>query len=174
MSTRPLAKIGHHDVNVREGGLIKIGGTTPSNQYKCKTDHFHSKHGADPPTRMRVAPPSSFTFSPSKNYGFYTAIRHSRPPMTNQVPDDREEIDLGDETDRWRYTCPHGHREWEPTNHHFWCAGCARSPRKEAVFQTLRDASTGLEYRREEVRLVDHGGPYDRDLDREGGAAADD
>lgn len=43
---------------------------------------------------------------------------------------DREEvvtIDLEDATERWRYTCPHGHRNWKPTNG-VWCRSCARDP----------------------------------------------
>lgn len=37
-------------------------------------------------------------------------------------------IDVTDETDRWRYRCPNGHRgkAWEPTNNHLYCRGCKR------------------------------------------------
>ncbi|QGN05869.1 hypothetical protein Hrd1104_00225 [Halorhabdus sp. CBA1104] len=90
--------------------------------------------------------------------------------MSSQVPDDSEDgrrtIDLNDETDRWRYTCPNGHRQWEPTNHHFWCASCARQRGQEATFHALHDRKTDQELERIEVRLVDGIGPYDGDLDR--------
>lgn len=35
-------------------------------------------------------------------------------------------IDLGDDADRWRYTCPRGHRNWDRTNNHVWCQTCRR------------------------------------------------
>lgn len=117
--------------------------------------------------------PVSFTFSPAQDSTFYIPRRQSRVSMSETVPDSRTEIDLTDETDRWRYTCPHGHTRWEPTNHHFWCRSCARSTSADGVFHELRDRQTGWELDREDVRLVDDVGPYDRDLDRRGGIADD-
>lgn len=35
-------------------------------------------------------------------------------------------IDLQDTADRWRYTCPNGHRNWDRTNNHVWCQTCRR------------------------------------------------
>ncbi len=29
------------------------------------------------------------------------------------------EIHVEDELDRWKWSCPNGHRSWEPTNHRF-------------------------------------------------------
>lgn len=53
-------------------------------------------------------------------------------------------IDLDDAADRWRYTCLHGHRNWERNNHSAWCRSCARDhdiadPHHDA----LLDLSTG-------------------------------
>lgn len=45
------------------------------------------------------------------------------------APADRHQtvvIDRDDPADRWRYTCPRGHRNWTPTNRHIWCQSCAR------------------------------------------------
>jgi hypothetical protein len=86
--------------------------------------------------------------------------------------DENDAVDLTDRHDRWRYTCPRGHTDWEPTNHHFWCASCARAgPETEGRFDTLHDRRTGDEHPREDVRLVTGtGGPFDPDLDREGAA----
>jgi len=74
-------------------------------------------------------------------------------------------IVLTDEADRWRYRCPRNHTTWEPTNHHFWCASCARSNLADASFDYLRDAETGKEYERHEIRLETETGPYDREVD---------
>ncbi|WP_226023204.1 hypothetical protein [Halomicrobium salinisoli] len=81
-----------------------------------------------------------------------------------------QEIDLEDEYDRWRYTCPNGHHDWEPTNHHFYCATCARAEGVGGEFHELRDRKTGRLYERDEVRLLTAAGPFDRDLDGRGSA----
>jgi hypothetical protein len=36
------------------------------------------------------------------------------------------EIDRSDPVQRWRYTCPRGHLDWDKTNAHIWCRGCRR------------------------------------------------
>jgi len=77
-------------------------------------------------------------------------------------------IEIEDRTDRWRFVCPRGHRSWEPTNHHFWCAKCARLQGIDGVFHQLRDRKTGMLYDRTDVQLLTPLGPYDRDLDQEG------
>jgi hypothetical protein len=65
-------------------------------------------------------------------------------------------IRLDDETDRWRWVCPRGHRTWEPTNGHFWCQRCAQAHDDEAepVFYELRDQETGETVDRDDLRLV--------------------
>lgn len=37
-------------------------------------------------------------------------------------------VDLSNELERWRYTCPRGHfgGSWSPTNSHIYCNGCRR------------------------------------------------
>ena len=80
-------------------------------------------------------------------------------------------VEIDDRHDRWRFVCPRGHRSWEPTNHHFWCKHCANAgPDTDGVFHELRDRKTGREYDREDIRLLNESGPYDRDLDRRGPA----
>jgi Fe2+ or Zn2+ uptake regulation protein len=74
-------------------------------------------------------------------------------------------VRIEDRTDRWRFTCPRGHRSWEPTNHHFWCQQCARVEGVDGVFYELRDRKSGGCFEREQVRLLVACGPYDRDLD---------
>jgi len=37
------------------------------------------------------------------------------------------ELDRSREADRWRYTCPYGHTDWDRTNNHAWCPGCRRA-----------------------------------------------
>lgn len=73
-------------------------------------------------------------------------------------------IKLHDELDRWRYVCPRGHREWEPTNGHYWCAGCARAAAAnddvDPAFAELRDRKTGDLLARNEVTLETEVGPY--------------
>jgi hypothetical protein len=75
-------------------------------------------------------------------------------------------IKLDDETDRWRWTCPQGHRNWEPTNNHFWCQTCAQSAADhgedvDPVFNELRDESDGETYGRDQLKLITPLGPYE-------------
>ncbi|WP_436927114.1 hypothetical protein [Halosimplex amylolyticum] len=79
--------------------------------------------------------------------------------------DEKKTVRIEDENDRWRFTCPRGHRDWEPTNHHFWCATCARAETVDGVFHELLDQRTDELYARDEVQLLTPVGPYDRDLD---------
>lgn len=67
----------------------------------------------------------------------------------------RTKVRLEGRMDRWRYTCPWGHRSWEPTNCHFWCQQCARtlSDDVEPEFYELRDRKTGDLISREEIFL---------------------
>lgn len=66
-------------------------------------------------------------------------------------------IRLDDETDRWRWRCPRGHRNWEPTNHHFWCQTCAQATEHDddvdPTFEELRDGSSGETFERDELTL---------------------
>jgi len=78
---------------------------------------------------------------------------------------DTQTVDIEDRADRWRFVCPRGHRSWEPTNHHFWCAKCARRRGVDGVFHQLVDRKTGREFERDEIELLTPAGPYDRDLD---------
>lgn len=87
------------------------------------------------------------------------------PPMADQ-----QTVEIEDRHDRWRFTCPRRHRDWEPTNHHFWCAACARSDGVDGTFAELRDRMTGRLIDREDVKLQTEAGPYDKDLDRRGSA----
>lgn len=79
----------------------------------------------------------------------------------------KEVVRIENQLDRWRFTCPRGHRSWEPTNHHFWCQQCARVDDVDGVFHELHDRKCGVGYGREQVRLMTPFGPYDRDLDKE-------
>ncbi|PSQ19577.1 hypothetical protein BRD00_01565 [Halobacteriales archaeon QS_8_69_26] len=49
------------------------------------------------------------------------------------------EIDADDELDRWRFTCPNGHTNWEPTNNHVWCATCSRLHEVDPGYDVLID-----------------------------------
>ncbi|WP_128478359.1 hypothetical protein [Halorussus pelagicus] len=83
-----------------------------------------------------------------------------------------EEIRLEDESDRWKWVCPNGHRNWEPTNNHFWCPSCARHLGADGVFHGLRNKATGEVYERDNLRLLTPAGPYQdlRSDHREGSA----
>jgi len=42
-------------------------------------------------------------------------------------PDDAHptvQIDRSDAIERYRYTCPNGHIDWDRTNNHVWCRSC--------------------------------------------------
>jgi len=69
-------------------------------------------------------------------------------------------VHLDDEGDRWRYVCPNGHRSWEPTNDHFWCATCARRSGVAGEFDELHDRREDEQLDRDEVRLQTPAGPY--------------
>jgi len=77
------------------------------------------------------------------------------------MSDEQTKIELNDETDRWRYRCPQGHTNWEPTNHHFWCASCARKWEVDPEFDELLDQETGKVYERDQVQLLTKAGPYE-------------
>lgn len=70
------------------------------------------------------------------------------------------EINLDDATDRWQWACRRGHRSWEPTNNHFWCAQCARTYGVDGVFHQLVNRRTRETFDREDLRLVTDAGPY--------------
>lgn len=80
-----------------------------------------------------------------------------------------ERIHLEDETDRWKWVCPNGHRNWEPTNHHFWCQTCARKQDADGEFHELRNKATDEIRDRDELELLTPAGPY-QDVHREGSA----
>ena len=88
------------------------------------------------------------------------------------MPETITTVDLEDETDRWRFTCPRGHRDWEPTNNHFWCAACARTLADEVdpEFKQLWDKREGERLERDDVRLMLDAGSY-RDLYKGGETA---
>ena len=48
-------------------------------------------------------------------------------------PDPRDTIQI-DRTgpERYRYTCPNGHPQWDRTNNHIWCPGCQRQAEQGA------------------------------------------
>jgi hypothetical protein len=76
-------------------------------------------------------------------------------------------IRLDEEADRWRWTCPKGHRSWEPTNGHFWCQRCAQVARDhgdddvDPVFYQLHDDASDETYSREEIDLMTPLGAYE-------------
>ncbi len=100
--------------------------------------------------------------SASVDYPFCPPEFQSHSAMS---ADEKKTVRIEDENDRWRFTCPRGHRDWEPTNHHFWCATCARAETVDGVFHELLDQRTDELYARDEVQLLTPVGPYDRDLD---------
>ena len=131
--------------------------------------------GHKPPDRTgfgRTASPTTFT---RENPGFPRVIGHSRPlslslstygfgllPTRASASNvsRNTEIKLYDEMDRWKWVCPRGHRSWEPTNNHFWCAECARAHEVDGVFHELRNRKTGELVERENLTLVTPAGPF--------------
>ena len=77
------------------------------------------------------------------------------------------QINLDDTMHRWRWTCPNGHRNWEPTNNHFWCQACARL-NEDPVFHELHDKRAGKNYDRDDLELVTDCGPYHEVYGEEG------
>lgn len=57
------------------------------------------------------------------------------------------EIDLENEADRWRFTCPRGHHAWDRTNSHVFCTPCSRAARHDdditPEYYELLDQKTG-------------------------------
>ena len=52
--------------------------------------------------------------------------RHKPPEPPSATIDDHEivAVDRTQTPDRWRYTCPYGHTDWDRTNCHAWCPAC--------------------------------------------------
>lgn len=69
-----------------------------------------------------------------------------------------EIINVDSKHEIWEWTCPRGHRGWEPTNFHFWCSACSRIPDIDPEFQKIRSARDGRELDRGEIELVDKDG----------------
>lgn len=64
-------------------------------------------------------------------------------------------LDTDDALQRWRYRCPRGHTQFQPTNHHWYCVECARSHNDvDPEFTELVDKQTGEVYERDEVEVV--------------------
>ena len=65
-------------------------------------------------------------------------------------------IRVDNETDRWKWVCPQGHRNWEPINNHFWCQSCAQFWREtvEPEFDELVNMQTDETVPRDQIRLV--------------------
>jgi 5-methylcytosine-specific restriction endonuclease McrA len=68
-------------------------------------------------------------------------------------------INVDDSMDRWRYRCPYGHTNWEPTNSHFWCQACSRASKHDddiyPSFDTLVDQRTdGTERQAGSIRQI--------------------
>lgn len=58
--------------------------------------------------------------------------------------------------DRWRYTCPNGHREWCQTNGGLWCRSCSQQHGQEDPhWHALIDQRTGERIPWSRVRLVE-------------------
>jgi len=68
-----------------------------------------------------------------------------------------EKIMLNDKADRWKWVCPNGHRSWEPTNHHFYCASCARAIEEniDSDFYEIENLATGEKRTRDQISLVE-------------------
>lgn len=66
-------------------------------------------------------------------------------------------FEIRTEDDARRLTCPNPgrHSSVTPTNDHWLCIGCSRhwSDEIDPEFERVRDAKTGLEYRRDEVQF---------------------
>lgn len=67
-------------------------------------------------------------------------------------------INVDKKVEVWEWTCPRGHRDWEPTNFHFWCATCARSHDANPSFDEIENLRTGASLGRGELELVDREG----------------
>lgn len=64
-------------------------------------------------------------------------------------------IDLSDPLDRYRFTCPRGHTDWERTNSHFWCRSCANGWDVDPVFNELTDRKTRELVERDRIQFAD-------------------
>jgi len=138
-------------------------------EYRPRTtfaDHSTVQSGdVSPVERVSFQKRAFYFHSTSVDFLFYPPGRQA---LTAMSANEKKTVRIEDENDRWRFTCPRGHRDWEPTNHHFWCAKCARLQGIDGVFHQLRDRKTGMLYDRTDVQLLTPLGPYDRDLDQEG------
>jgi hypothetical protein len=99
---------------------------------------------------------------PDKDFSLYHPAHLSECNMGGKQ---KQLVRIENAADRWRFTCPRGHRDWEPTNHHFWCAACARMDDVDGVFDELRDVRDGGLLERDQIRLLTPFGPYDQDFD---------
>jgi 5-methylcytosine-specific restriction endonuclease McrA len=68
------------------------------------------------------------------------------------------EIDRSKSPDRWRFSCPNGHTDWDRTNSHIWCRSCAHAAEQGAPVDTehyeLLDKQSGEKVPWAAVRLL--------------------
>lgn len=74
------------------------------------------------------------------------------------------EIDRSVAVERWRFTCPKGHSDWDQTNNHVWCRGCRRAIEAghtdiEAEYYEILDQQTGETIPWSSVNLVEPSDP---------------
>jgi len=64
-------------------------------------------------------------------------------------------IDLTNEADRWRYTCPNGHRDWSRTNSHIFCYSCSRQVDVDPEHYELHDKAEDRDVPWSAVQIID-------------------
>jgi len=62
-------------------------------------------------------------------------------------------LQITDEIDANRLRCQNGHSAVAPTNNHWWCSSCARAWDIDPEYETVVDAKTGDELKREDVEI---------------------
>jgi hypothetical protein len=72
------------------------------------------------------------------------------PSILRGSTDDTVTIDR--DAERYRWLCPAGHANWEPTGEHIWCQTCYRLE-MDAAHDTLCDAKAGTTIPFERVTL---------------------
>lgn len=76
-------------------------------------------------------------------------MRQDRPTPSEESI----EIDTRYAAERWRYICPNGHIDWEPTAEGFVCAACTELHATDGAFAMLRDRRSGERIPRDRVQV---------------------
>ena len=102
---------------------------------------------------------NSFQLTPGQMDRRMTTTRRDGQQVAVAESDDILVIDRSSPPEKWRYTCPNGHTDWDRTNQHIWCRTCRQQYESgestDPEHWSIIDQKTGREIDWENVRVIE-------------------